>query len=196
LKGDEKMNKRSLILIIVLMVTLLFVMSSAVSAQPDDPGAIQCDLDIINDEWDSDGYYYWLGSVSGDECSVAGTIRFDAAVPDEGFFPGSTYHFVEEFTIWPANAEQEGAWIKGKDCGVWNFSTFNYRAQGWVTKASDEFTHLIGAQYHEKGTTIGDPFAPEPLYALGGQMKLVPGNRRVDPLPLNGLCPPRQEGEE
>jgi hypothetical protein len=187
-----EMKKRLLILVTVLTVTLLFAMFSAVSAQPGDTGASRCDLDITYDVY-GDGEY-WLGSISGEECSVAGAIRFDA-VDEEYFDAGKSLHFVEEFTIWPGSEDQTGDWIKGKNCGVWNLTTFNYRAHGWVTEVSDDqMAYLIGSQYHEMGTT-GNPDDGLPLLAPGGRATLTPGNRRVDPLPNHGLCPPPQEGE-
>jgi len=187
------MKKRALILTIVLAVVLLFAMSSAVSADPAGFRAIKCDLDITYDDY-GDGEY-WLGTVSGDDCGVAGTIRFDS-VGEEYFFPGNTMHFVENFTIWPGSDSQEGDSIEGKNCGVWNLTTFHYRAHGWVTKASGEWSDLEGAQYHENGVT--DPFHGDPdeypITAFGGTAKLVPGNRPV-PEDGAGLCPPTQPGE-
>ncbi|HSG85007.1 MAG TPA: hypothetical protein VLA23_01610 [Candidatus Limnocylindrales bacterium] len=46
-----------------------------------------------------------------------------------------------------------GEWIYGSDSGVWNFSTFKYRAQGWVTAASAGMEHLVGWHYFYSGTT-------------------------------------------
>lgn len=183
------MKKGSLILVSVLMIALLFVSSSAVSAQPDDPGAIKCDLDITFNG------AYWSGTVAGVECSVEGTIRFDAVRDENRFRPNrenlSTKHFVEEFTIWPGSSEMAGdVWIKGKNCGVWNFSTFKYRARGWVTDTSIEWADLVGSQYHEMGTT-SNPSDGLPLLAPGGNMKLVPGNRPVDS--PEGLCAPPEK---
>ena len=171
------MKKVSLILIGVLMIALLFVSNSTVLGQPNDSGAIKCDLDITYNG------AFWSGTVSGDECSVEGAIRFDAVGDEYRYRPNqenvSTMHFVEEFTMWPGSDEMAGdVWIKGKNCGVWNFSTFKYRAHGWVTDASVEWADLIGSQYHEMGTT-SNPADGLPILAPGGNMKLVPSNRPV-----------------
>jgi hypothetical protein len=174
-KGDEKMKKRSLLLITVLMVALLFVSSPAIAAQPSASGTIECVLDITYDDY-GDGVY-WYGTVTGSECSVEGTIRIDA-VPAEYFDAGKTLHFAEEFTIWP----DSGGAIKGKDWGVWNLSTFKYRANGWVREASDEWAHLVGSHYHGMGVT-GNPDDGLPITAPGGWMKIAPSNRPSDALP-------------
>jgi hypothetical protein len=108
-------------------------------------------------------------------------------------------HFVEDFIIWPGNTNREQGgddWIEGKNCGVWTLSTFKFRAQGWVTDASEDYADLVGNQYHEMGTTTpfhGDP-DEIPILAPDGKMKLVPGNRPVDS--PEGLCaPPEEPGE-
>jgi hypothetical protein len=148
----------------------MLVSSSAVAARPGAGGTIECALDITYDG------SCWLGTVSGPDCSVAGTIRFDAVL-DEYAFPGETMHFVEEFTIWP----DDGGVIRGKNWGVWNMSTFKYRAHGWVREASDDWAHLVGSQYHEMGKTSN----PEevPLTAPDGKMKIAPSNRPLHALP-------------
>lgn len=188
------MRKRSLILLTMAMVAiLLFAFSSAVSASQDNAGAITCKLDI--------NYTgaFWFGTVSGPKCSVTGDIRFDAILEEYNFRPNPedlhVMQFVEEFTLWPGGYAKDAPWIKGKNCGVWNFSTFKYRAHGWVTDVSDEdqMGHLVGAQYHEMGITSDPAVDPIPgddyiIYAPGGHMKIVPGNRPVDS--PESLCAP------
>jgi hypothetical protein len=170
-KGDEKMNKRSLLLVTALMVAVLLASSSIVTAQGNTGGTIDCALDITYDDY-GDGLY-WFGTVTGPECDVEGTIRFDA-VFEEYFDAGKTVHFVEEFTIAPYS----GGEIRGKNWGVWNLSTFKYRANGWVMEASPEWAHLVGAHYHEVGVTA-DPAAGLPIITFpGGWMKIAPSNRQ------------------
>ena len=159
------MKKRRLLLVTVLMVALLFVSSAAVAAQPSGSAAIKCVLDINYNG------AYWLGTVTGPRCSVEGEIRFDA-VEEEYFYPGKTMHFVEEFTIWP----DSGGVIHGKDSGVWNMTTFKFRAQGWVTDATPEWEHLVGSRYHEIGWT-SNPDDGFPITAPDGQMHIAPSNR-------------------
>jgi hypothetical protein len=163
-KGDGEMKKRPLLVITVLMVAFLFVASAPVAAQPSGSGAIKCVLDI---EYNG---AFWFGTVTGPRCSVEGTIRFDA-VEDEYFYPGKTMHFVEEFTIWP----DSGGVIKGKDWGVWNLTTFKFRANGWIREASDEWAHLVGSRYHEIGWT-SNPDDGLPITAPDGKMTIAPSN--------------------
>lgn len=167
------MNKNLLILIILLTAALLLTSISVVSAKPNEPGTIDCVLDITYDVYE-DGTY-WKGTVEGPECSVAGTIKF-FAVDEEYFDAGKTTHFVEEFIIEPYS----GGFIEGKNWGVWNFSTFKYRANGWIKETSPQWEHLIGAKYHEMGTT-SDLADGLPLTAPGGQAKIVPANRQNTP---------------
>jgi hypothetical protein len=180
------MKKGSLILITVLMVAILFVAFSAVSAGSHNSGAIHCDLNI-----DYTGLF-WEGTVSGDDCAVAGAIRFDSIDHEYRFRPNpenlKTMHFVEQFTIWPGSDVLGGdEWITGKNCGLWNFSTFKYRAHGWVMDASEEWADLVGSQYQEMGVT-GDPDAGLPIPAPDGRMHINAGNRPVDA--PEGLCAP------
>lgn len=169
------MNKGLLKLITVLIVALLFMPISAVSAESNAP--IECELNIIYDQYEP-GVFYWLGTLSG--CILEGTIRFDA-VPDEYAESGKVLHFVEEFTIHP----DKGGEIKGKNWGVWNFSTFKFRANGWVRETSPGWADLVGAKYHEIGTTTPYYGQPEdiPIYALDGAMRLVLANRQPHALP-------------
>ena len=164
------MKKRSLKIIVVLVVMLVMVPILVVSAESNAPD--KCDLDITyNGE-------YWLGRLS--DCELAGSIRFDA-VDDEYAFPGKTMHFVEEFTIHP----DSGGEITGKNWGVWNMSTFKFRANGWVLGASEGWEYLIGAKYHEMGTTSPYYGNPEdlPITAPDGTARFVPAQRPPHALP-------------
>jgi hypothetical protein len=167
------MNKRSLKLIAVLILTLMLVPMSVVSAGSSGP--YECVLDITYDEYEP-GVFYWLGTLS--DCDLAGTIRFDS-VDEEYAYAGKTMHFVEEFTIWP----YIGGEIKGKNWGVWNFSTFKFRANGWIRETSPQWADLVGAKYHEIGTTTPFTGSEIPIEAPDGAMKLVPANRQPHALP-------------
>lgn len=167
--------KKNLFVLTIVLALLATVSISAVSAEPTAP--IECVLDITYDEYES-GVFYWVGTLA--DCELAGTIRFDA-VPEEYAKSGKALHFVEEFTIHPYS----GGEIRGKNWGVWNFSTFKFRANGWVREASPEWEHLVGAKYHEIGTTspyFGDP-GDLPILAPGGAAKIVPANRQPHALP-------------
>ena len=102
------MNKKVWLLILVLVAAFLLSAVSIVSSKPGSAGMIDCVLDITYNEYE-EGVFYWLGTVTGDDCDVEGTIRFDA-VDEEYTFPGKTMHFVEEFTTGPT----VGAGLKEK----------------------------------------------------------------------------------
>jgi hypothetical protein len=136
------MKKRSLILMTVLMLTLLSLPITAVSAQPNKH--IECVADATFDL--ADPSYCWHGKVSG--CSISGHVDI-CELP--AIFPGHTEHFFETFTIVP----DSGGEIRGVDAGVWNFSTSKFRANGWVTYASEEYEYLVGFKLHEMGTVSG-----------------------------------------
>lgn len=89
----------------------------------------------------------WHGTVQGD---INGTVAFWETAAN--YVVGTTEHFFEVFTIWP----DEGGSINGVDAGIWNFSTFKFRASGRVTDTSPEWTPLLGYKYFEMGTT-SDP---------------------------------------
>jgi hypothetical protein len=142
-KGDRKMKKRSLILITVLLFALLSSSVLTVSAHTDAP--IECIIDLT---FDPNAGNFWDGTVTG--CSLQGSIRIWES--DDNYVVGKTEHFFETFTIWPLS----GGEINGVDAGVWNFSTFKFRANGWVTSASAEWEYLVGYKFHEMGRT-SDP---------------------------------------
>lgn len=160
------MKNKSLSLIVVLMVTLLFSPIAAASAKPNTSGPVECIIDITNDLTVGD---FWFGTVSG--CSLEGTIKFVHG-EKENYGKGKTWHFYENFIIWPAS----GGVIEGTDEGVWNFSTFKFRANGWVTSASGDWAYLVGYKFHEIGTT-SNPDAVA-VHAPDTRMKLVPASRQ------------------
>ena len=129
----------------VLMIALLFSSITAASAKPNASPLIKCVVDI---QTSPPGVKPdWYGTIEGEECSIAGTVTFNET--DENFDAGKSGHFFEEFTIKPYS----GGEIHGEDNGVWNFSTFKFRANGYVTGASPKWEHLVGYKFHEMGTT-------------------------------------------
>jgi hypothetical protein len=158
------MKKRSLLLMTVLMVALLSTSITAVSAKPGAAGPVECVVDIAVDPSVGD---FWSGTVTG--CSLAGKIEF--VEKPTNYVVGKTEHFFESFTIWPTG----GGEIHGDDAGVWNFSTYKFRANGWVTDASEKWAYLVGYKFHEVGITSNPDELP--ITASGVRMKLVPANR-------------------
>ncbi len=167
-QGDGKMKKGLLILITALMITLLFASFSTVAAEPNAP--ILCLVDMVYMVEDEGAY--WEGTVRG--CSLAGDIRFDPD-PDNPSYPvGKTLHFFELFTIEPYS----GGVIQGNTVGVGHlYKPFKFRANGWVTDATEQWSHLIGNKYFEMGTST-DPLDPSiPLTAEDMVMKIMPAQR-------------------
>ena len=105
----------------------------------------------------------WYGTVTGD---INGTVAFWETAAN--YVVGTTEHFFEVFTILPVG----GGSIYGVDAGVWNFSTFKFRSQGWVTDASSEWASLIGLKYFEMGRT-SDPNLGLPVTGYDTEMFLA-----------------------
>ena len=146
---------------LVLMLTLLSMPITAVSAEPNQP--IECVVDIeFNPPIDPLDPRCWHGTVSG--CSIAGEIEF-CELPAE--LVGRNKFFFETFTINPS----VGGEIRGVDEGVWNFSTFKFRANGYVTETSPEWEDMVGFKFHEMGTT-SNPADGFPVTAYNTKMTL------------------------
>lgn len=164
------MKKVTLIPVTVLLAALLFVLISVVSAQSDQSARIECTMDIVVNDW-GDGVY-WRGPVNGCDL-LKGRVEFHEN-PERDFTPNGTMaHFYEIFTFYP----DSGGYITGYDNGIWNFVNFNFRAQGFVTGASEQWAYLIGAKYHETGTTTDPgPYFELPIVATGTTSTIVPAN--------------------
>jgi len=157
------MKKGLLILITALMVTILFASFSTVAAEPNAP--ILCFVDM---EYNG---AFWEGQVH--DCSLEGNIRFDPDPDNPAYFVGKTLHFFELFTIEPVS----GGVIQGNTVGVGHFyEPFQFRANGWVTDATNPWKHLIGNKYFEMGTST-DPLDPLiPLAVEDMVLRIVPAN--------------------
>ena len=163
-QGDGKMKKGLLILITLLMITLLFTSFSTVAAEPNAP--IRCLVDM---EFNG---AYWSGQVH--DCSLAGSIRFDPDPENPSYLAGKTLHFFELFTIEP----DSGGVIHGNTAGVGHlYEPFQFRANGWVTDASESWAYLVGNKYFEMGRST-DPLDPStPLTVDDMEMRIVPAQR-------------------
>jgi len=158
------MRKMLLTLLIVCIVALLSTLSMpAVSAQPMKP--LKCSMVITFDPSLPDPH--WIGTVSGD---INGKIEFWEKWT-ENYVVGKTEHFFEKFLITTAYDT-----VEGFDKGVWNFPTFKFRANGWVTAASGEWAYLIGYKMFEIGVTSPyPPIPPETVVHGTATMMLVYG---------------------
>ena len=148
-------------LALALIGVLVLLATSASAPQVQQEKQISCVMDIAvvcTADWSD---CWWEGPVTG--CMLAGMVEFRE---NPATFPGKTQHFSEDFKFAPT----AGGWIKGVDDGVWNFSTFKFRANGWVTQTSPEWAGLVGAKFHEMGTTT-DPNG-WPILGTGTTMTL------------------------
>ncbi len=159
------MKKWILVIVTMLMVVLIFSAMTASAERPDPVGTFECTADLY---WGV-AQGHWTGTVR--ECELEGTLEA-YAVLEEYFLPGNTMHYVETFVIYPTG----GGEIHGKHYGVWNFSTWKFRDHGSITDASEQWSHLVGYQTRQMGTTT--PEADE-VWADDTLMKFIPaGGRR------------------
>ncbi len=139
--------KKIFAIALVCLLLLPFLSVHTVSAQG--PKTIYCDQVIVYPLTPVEDPH-WIGTLSG--CGLAGTVEYWET--SRNYIVGKTEHFFELFKI-----TTPGGVISGWDNGVWNFSTFEFRAQGEVTAATGEWAYLLGYKFHESGTTT-DPNAP------------------------------------
>ena len=145
----------------VAVLVLLLTSASTPSTATRSNNPISCVIDIQFDCVDGD--CAWRGPITG--CILSpGTIEFRETPLNR--VAGKTEHFFEKFIIYAP-----GGTISGDDAGVWNFATFKFRANGWVTAASTPYADLVGAKFHEMGTT-SDPDSTWPITGFGTVMTL------------------------
>ena len=144
---------------LLLILALLFTTVGTVSAKPKNPKSFKCDQVITFDTVNSD---HWIGTLSN--CNIEGTVEYWET--DQNYVVGKTEHFFELFQITTATGT-----IKGYDNGVWNFSTFKFRANGRVTEADGAWADLVGLKFHEMGVTTSPEF---PVIVGPSTMSLMP----------------------
>jgi len=158
------MKKWSLIIVTMLLVVFIFSTLNASAGRPDPAGTIQCNMNIATEGAG------WYGNI--EDCELEGDVEFHAVL-EEYFFPGNTWHYVETFIIHPTG----GGELTGKDYGVWNVATLKFRANGWISGASEEWSDYVGYHFQEMGTTT--PLEVKPVVADNTMVKLAPaGGRR------------------
>lgn len=141
---------------------------SAMPATSSQGGTVRivCDELIYNNV--SLPVHHWKGPLEG--CALKGaTVEFWEK-KTQNYVVGKTEHFFEKMRI-----SIGGDTITGDDAGVWNFSTFKYRANGWVTGATGKWAYLTGYKVHEVGyTTEVPPPADDPTVTGTGTLWLAP----------------------
>lgn len=148
-------------MILVLAVATAALLLLPATAMADDEEIYRSDVVISNNFVPPP---HWVGTVTGD---ITGSVEY-WPVPANSYVVGSVKHFYENFTI----TTSVGI-IKGYDIGVWNFSTFKFRAEGWVTSATGEWAGLVGYKYHEMGYTT--PLSPPtPIVGTGTMFIAAP----------------------
>ena len=136
------------------VLVLSFLAMPAGSAQAAGSKIFHCDQMIVSGLSSAAD---WVGNLTG--CKIAGEVYYWET--DQNYVVGGTEHFFETFLITTATGT-----ISGVEMGIWNFSTFKFRAEGWVTAADGEWAYLVGYKFHEMGTTT-DPFDPNALAVYG-----------------------------
>lgn len=156
------MRKVAVAALAVCMMALVFASVPAVSAASEEDAPMVCSMTATFDL--STPSEPWKGSLTG--CAIAGSLLVYEK-PDV-FFAGNTEHFFEDFVITTSTGV-----ISGVDQGVWDFTTFKFRANGWVTDATGDWSYLVGYKLHESGHTSAVPPLEGTLVILSGTMFLV-----------------------
>lgn len=133
------------------MLALVMASAPAVAAAETEPLRGEMTISVVFPECPD---CHWAGTISGD---IVGTIEL-WEIWDKIFVVGSTEHYFETFKITTSTGV-----ISGVDQGLWNFATFKFRANGWVTEATGDWAYLVGYKVHEMGTTSAPPPAGPPL---------------------------------
>ena len=156
--------KKVLAVTLIAVVALLLTSGGVLAAQSNGPKIIKCDQFIA--VYSTDPEPHWRGTLSN--CALDGAqVHYFGSSTKTGWESGKVAHFYEDFVILP----ESGGYIKGYDDGLWTFSTWKFRAEGRVTEASPEWSHLVGYKFHEMGTTDDPtllPSDPEEEWVLNG----------------------------
>ncbi len=122
-------------------------------------GRIVCDAFITYDSSPGIDDPHWIGTLKGGALDGA---KIEFWEKSDNYLAGKTEHFFEKMLITIG-----GDTISGDDAGVWNFSTFKFRANGRVTDATGPWAYLVGYKMHEMGFTTEVP-PPEGTYVING----------------------------
>jgi len=138
------MRKKNIVLYAFIIIALTMVITPIVTAKP--YNLLNGDVYIVLQP--SGSYWSWIGTVSGDIEGDLYVHLVDAWFPAPG-----VEHFIEEWLIVTGTGT-----IEGENKGKWTMANFKWIANGEVTGATGEWTHLIGSKWQYRGTT-DDPFA-------------------------------------
>ena len=151
-KGGEKEVRKILFaplaLCTIALSSVLFM--PAVWAEPMQP--LMCEVVLqLNEEPNG---YTWFLTITGDIVGTGGITLIDAS------FPGITEHYCE---TWHIDTDQ--GIIEGYQEGVWSFKSFEFKSNGYVTVATEDWEYLLGSDMHVRGVTTDPNFLP--LYGTG-----------------------------
>ena len=157
-----QLRKTAVATLVVCMVALVFASVPVAAVPPSDSEPLRCDMAATLDLSQADAH--WVGPVTG--CDIQGTMEvFETPA---NFIVGNSEHFFETFTITTSTGV-----ISGVDKGVWDFNTFKFRANGWITDATDDWSYLMGYKLHESGYTSQFPPTQGTIVTLTAAMFLV-----------------------
>jgi hypothetical protein len=151
----EVKDVKKLIILLALALAFTLVLVPAVSAIKPLRGAMELDFYPVNP--------IWRGTITGD---ISGKMYFtNVGTGKRGDQdPGKTIHFEE---IWLITDEEDNMLLTGTDKGVVSLDGSEYRMNGVITDASEEYAHLIGRNVHMSGYITWDPDTGLPATAPG-----------------------------
>ena len=153
--------RKLLAIALAAVLVLLFTSGGVLAAQSNGPKIIKCDQFIA--VYSTDSPQHWRGNLSNCVLDKADVHYYGQP---ESWESGKVAHFHEHFVI-----SRDGDSISGYDDGLWNFSTWKFRAEGRVTEATGKWSYLVGYKFHEMGTTDDPtllPTDPDAYWVLNG----------------------------
>ncbi len=134
--------KKVLAVTLIAVIALLLTSGGVLAAQSNGPKIIKCDQFIA--VYSIDLEPHWRGTLSN--CALDGAeVHYYGRHDRLGLRQVS--HFHEHFEIVP----WAGGFIKGYDDGLWNWSTWKFRAEGRVTEADGKVVVPGGIQVPRNG---------------------------------------------
>jgi len=157
----RKLVFASLVACMLALTSALSIASVSATSNENEP--LRCHMEI--DVYWTPTPPHWIGTITGD---ITGTIEFWEGPAK---LVGNVDHFSETFII-----KTSDGIITGYDLGLYNFNTFKFRANGWVTgaePADGPLAYLVGYKFFEIGTTTTF-IVGEPVHGTADMMLVAP----------------------